>query len=85
MRTLRRLSKPGRFPMTIIQHSVWLYHRFPFSFRDAQMLLHQRGIQVSHETLRGWCIKFDTAGLLGSLIRAPVARCELKAGGPPCR
>ena len=47
-----------RFPMTIIQHVVWLYHRFPLSYRDVQELLHQRGIEVSHETLRDWCIKF---------------------------
>ena len=46
--------------MTIIQHSVWLYHRFPLSYRDVQELLHQRGIEVSHETLREWCIKFTT-------------------------
>ena len=44
--------------MTIIQHAVWLYHRFPLSYRDVQELVHQRGIQVSHETLRKWCIKF---------------------------
>ena len=47
-----------RFPMTIIQRAVWLYHRFPLSYRDVQELLHQRGIQISHETLREWCIKF---------------------------
>ena len=47
-----------RFPMTIIQHAVWLYHRFPLSYRDVQELFHQRGIEVSHETLREWCIKF---------------------------
>ena len=44
--------------MTIIQHAIWLYHHFPLSYRDVQELLHQRGIQVSHETLREWCIKF---------------------------
>ncbi|WP_428194407.1 IS6 family transposase [Deinococcus saxicola] len=49
-----------RFPMTIIQHAVWLYHRFPLSYRDVQELLYQRGIQVSHETLREWCIKFGS-------------------------
>ena len=46
-----------RFLMTIIQHAVWLYHRLPLSYRDVQELLH-RGIQVSPETLREWCIKF---------------------------
>ncbi len=44
--------------MTIIQYAIWLYHRFPLSDRDVQELLHQRRIQVSHETLREWCIKF---------------------------
>ena len=46
--------------MTVIQHAIWLYHRFPLSYRDVQELLHQRGIEVSHETLREWCIKFAT-------------------------
>ena len=48
-----------RFPISIIQYAVWLYHRFPLSYRDVQELLHQRGIEVSHETLRKWCIKFS--------------------------
>jgi len=47
-----------RFPMAIIQHAVWLYHRFPLSYRDVQELLHQRAIHISHETLREWNIKF---------------------------
>jgi len=47
-----------RFPIAIIQHAIWLYHRFPLSYRDVQELLHQRGIVVSHETLREWCMKF---------------------------
>jgi len=47
-----------RFPLAIIQHAIWLYHRFPLSYRDVQELLYQRGIEVSHETLREWCIKF---------------------------
>jgi len=44
--------------MTIIQHAIWLYHRFPLSYRDVQEVLHHRGIQVSHETLREWPKKF---------------------------
>ena len=60
-----------RFPMTIIQHAVWLYHRFPLSYRDVQELLHQRGIQVSHETLREWCMKFDSFFAEGLRHREP--------------
>ena len=41
------MRTPGRFPMTIIQHVVWLYTRFPLSYRDVRELLHQRGIEVS--------------------------------------
>jgi putative transposase len=44
--------------MLVIQQAVWLNHRFPLSYRDVQELLHQRGLMVSHETLREWCIKF---------------------------
>ncbi len=44
--------------MTIIGHAIWLYHRFTLSYRDVQELLLDRGVQVSHETLREWCIKF---------------------------
>lgn len=47
-----------RFPKSIIQHAVWLYHRFTLSYRDIEELLLQRGIQVSHETIRDWCEKF---------------------------
>jgi putative transposase len=41
-----------RFPPDIIQHSVWLYPRFTLSFRDIEDLLAERGIIVSHETVR---------------------------------
>ena len=47
-----------RFPKSIIQYAVWLYHRFTLSYRDIEELLLQRGIQVSHETIRDWCDKF---------------------------
>ena len=47
-----------RFPLSIIGYALWLYHRFPLSQRDVQELLFQRGIVVSHETLRQWNIKF---------------------------
>ena len=60
-----------RFPMTIIQHAVWLYHRFPLSYRDVQELLHQRGIEVSHETLREWCINSDPSSLKACVTGNP--------------
>ena len=45
-----------RFPPDIISHAVWLYHRFGVSFRDVEDLLAQRGITVSCEAIRLWCL-----------------------------
>jgi putative transposase len=50
--------KGFRFPVEIISHCVWLYHRFPLSFREVEEMMLERGIVVSHETIRQWCAKF---------------------------
>ena len=47
-----------RFPISIISQAVWAYHRFNHSYRDIQDELAFRGINVSHETIRSWCLKF---------------------------
>lgn len=47
-----------RFPPQIISYSVWLHYRFSLSFRDVEDLLAERGIEVSYETIRRWCLKF---------------------------
>jgi putative transposase len=50
--------KCHRFPPDIISYAVWLYYRFSLSHRDVENLLAERGITVSYETIRLWCIKF---------------------------
>ena len=47
-----------RFPAEIISHCVWLYFRFCLSFRDIEEMVSRRGIQLSYETIRWWCLKF---------------------------
>ena len=47
-----------RFPHEIISHAVWLYFRFSLSYRDVEELLAERGIIVTYETVRQWCLKF---------------------------
>ena len=42
----------------IIRLAVMLYVKFPFSLRDVEDLLHERGIDVSHETVRYWWNRF---------------------------
>ena len=36
----------------IIRLAVMLYVRFPLSLRNVEDLLHERGIDISHETVR---------------------------------
>jgi transposase-like protein len=50
--------KHHRFPPDIISYAVWLYYRFNLSHRDIEDLLAERGITVSREAIRLWCIKF---------------------------
>jgi putative transposase len=47
-----------RFPAEVISHAVWLYFRFPLSLRMVEEMLAARGIEVSHETVRQWAMKF---------------------------
>ena len=50
--------KRHRFPPDIISYAVWLYYRFSLSHRDIEDLLAERGIIVTRESIRLWCIKF---------------------------
>src|SRR5205085_9331593 len=59
-----------RFPPVIIQHAVWLYLRFTLSYRDAEELLAERGVDVSYETVRRWVLKF------GPGIARKLRRCR---------
>jgi putative transposase len=47
-----------RFPAEIISHAVWLYHVFSLSLRDVELILAERGIVVTHESIRHRCLKF---------------------------
>ena len=52
--------KRHRFPSDVISYAVWLYYKFNLSHRDIEDLLAERGISVSYETIRLWCIKFGS-------------------------
>jgi putative transposase len=59
---ISQISQPRlkgyRFPRSIISYAVWAYHRFALSLRDVEDLLAERGVVVSHETIRAWVEKF---------------------------
>ncbi|MCL5779247.1 IS6 family transposase [Limibaculum sp. FT325] len=57
------MSKPNPFRCfktspEIIRLAVMLYTRFPLSLRNVEDLLHERGVNVSHETIRFWWHRF---------------------------
>jgi putative transposase len=72
--SLSRSPKGHRFPVSIISQAVWRYHRFNDSYRDIQEELAYRGIIVSHESIRSWCIKF------GHYFKKVIKKCERKPG-----
>jgi hypothetical protein len=52
---------PGyRFPAKIIGYAVSLYHVFSLSLRDVELVLAGRGIGVTHESVRQWCLRFGS-------------------------
>src|SRR5258708_10377701 len=72
-----------RFPPEIIAQAVWLYFRFHLSFRDVQDLLAERGIIVSHETIRQWCTKFGATFAAGLRRRPALAGDHWHVGQVP--
>jgi len=52
----------------IIRLAVMLYVRFPLSLRNVEDLLHERGIDVSYESIRYWWRRF------GLLFAAEIRR-----------
>jgi putative transposase len=71
-----KLSAPSyyrhRFPSEIISRCVWLYFRFALSYRDVEEMMHERGVNVTYETVHEWCLKF------GHLFAK-----QLRSRGPP--
>jgi putative transposase len=58
MKTTSNPYSGHRYPTVIISHAVCLYFRFALSYRGVEEILAARGIVVSYETIRRWCVKF---------------------------
>ena len=54
-----KTDKRYRLPPDSIRYAVWLCYRFNLSHRDIEDLLAERGITVSYESIRLWCITFS--------------------------
>ena len=51
----------------IIRLAVMMYIRFPLSLRNVEDMLHERGIEISHETVRFWWNRFGP--VFASVVR----------------
>jgi transposase-like protein len=69
-----------RFPPEIIQRAVWLYYRFTLSLRDVEELLAERGIEVTHETIRQMGNPVRTGDRSGSAITPASATLAMAYG-----
>ena len=56
----------------IIRLAVMMYVRFPLSLRNVEDMLHERGIDISHETVRFWWNRF------GPLFAAEIRRSRVR-------
>mgnify|MGYP001220618996 FL=1 len=66
------MRNPFRYFKTspeIIRLAVMMYVRFPLSLRNVEDLLHERGIDITHETVRFWWNRFGP--LFARSIRKP--------------
>ena len=44
----------------IIRLAVMYYIRYPLSFRQVEDILHERGVDICHETVRFWVERFGS-------------------------
>ena len=57
----------------IIRLAVMMYVRYPLSLRNVEDLLHERGIDITHETVRFWWNRF------GTIFAAEIRRNRIQA------
>ena len=57
----------------IIQLAAMMYVRFPLSLRNVEDLLHERGIDVSHESVRYWWHRF------GPMFASEIRKCRTES------
>jgi putative transposase len=81
--TTKNLYAGHRFPPELISYTVWLYFRFPLSLRMVEEMLAFRGIEVSHETIRQWGLKFGQE--FANIIRRRLSRPGDKLLKRQCR
>jgi putative transposase len=69
----RRIFRYFKTSTEIIRLAVRMYVRYPLSLRNVEVLLHERVIDITHQTVRFWWNRF------GTIFAAEVRRNRVKA------
>ena len=67
--------------LEIILLAVMLYARFPLSLRNVEDLLHERGVDLSYESVRYWWHRFGLKKVLGRLVKLYQHRSNASCNG----
>ena len=49
MSTMPDAYRGFRYPSDVINEAIWLYYGFSLSLREVELILAQRGVEVSYE------------------------------------
>ena len=75
------MKNPFRYFKTspeVIHLAVMMYVRYPLSLRQIEDLLHERGIDVSYETVRAWWIRFGPIFAAEIRKKRTASMCDLQ-------
>ena len=81
------MRNPFRYFKTspeVIRLAVMMYIRFPLSLRQVEDLLHERGIDICHETVRFWWNRFPPVATQKPQGNAP-STARAKSAGLPAK
>jgi len=51
--------KGNHYPKDVILYAVFFYVRYAVSYRDLEEIMTERGVQIDHETLNRWVVKYS--------------------------
>jgi putative transposase len=79
------MRNPFRYFKTspeVIRLAVMMYIRFPLSLRQVEDMLHERGIDICHETVRAWWNRFGPMFAAEIRKKRSAWRCQTNLNRP---
>jgi transposase-like protein len=74
-----------RFPAEIISHAVWLNHVFSLSLQDVELILAERGVDITYETIRRCCGSCRSSQITQNISRPKIMRARMCLASMLCK